>query len=333
MKLMKKLSENKFYVYAYLDPRNHGDFQYGEYSFNYEPFYIGKGCGPRCNNLLNSRSFFLVNKIKKIQQEGFDVKVIKIFKGLPEHKAFSKEIDAINSIGRVSYKSGPLVNLCDGGEGPSGRILSEEHKKKISLFFKGRKRSKEECRRISERQVGNKNHFFGKHLTDAHKKKLSDALSGEKNHMFGRTRSVATKQKISKALTGKPSKNIGKKYPSKDPSTDKRCSLEMREKRSKAMAGEGNHMYGKKMTIGAKLKISIALTGRKITEEHKQKIGAAHLGSKRSESAKEKMRAAWKKRKPISEETRKKMSDAQKNRHSKKEKAIETIERKETSNG
>ena len=33
-----------FYVYAYLDPRKPGVFQYKDFRFDYEPFYIGKGC-------------------------------------------------------------------------------------------------------------------------------------------------------------------------------------------------------------------------------------------------------------------------------------------------
>jgi hypothetical protein len=34
---------NSFYVYIYLDPRKPGKFHYGEYCFDYEPFYVGKG--------------------------------------------------------------------------------------------------------------------------------------------------------------------------------------------------------------------------------------------------------------------------------------------------
>ncbi len=40
-------NDNHFYVYAYLDPRKEGRFQYGTHIFGYEPFYIGIGKGKR----------------------------------------------------------------------------------------------------------------------------------------------------------------------------------------------------------------------------------------------------------------------------------------------
>ena len=35
--------KNIFYVYVYLDSRFPGDYKYGDLTFNYKPFYVGKG--------------------------------------------------------------------------------------------------------------------------------------------------------------------------------------------------------------------------------------------------------------------------------------------------
>ena len=41
------MNNNRFYVYALLDPRKPGRYEYKDICFLYEPFYIGKGCGDR----------------------------------------------------------------------------------------------------------------------------------------------------------------------------------------------------------------------------------------------------------------------------------------------
>jgi len=56
-----------FYVYAYLDPRNEGLFEYGGLRFHHEPFYIGKGCDGRCFYFEGHRGFFTQNKMKAIR--------------------------------------------------------------------------------------------------------------------------------------------------------------------------------------------------------------------------------------------------------------------------
>ena len=43
---------NRFYVYVYLDPRKPGKYKYGEYEFDYEPVYVGKGTNYRLNSHL-----------------------------------------------------------------------------------------------------------------------------------------------------------------------------------------------------------------------------------------------------------------------------------------
>ena len=49
----------EYYVYVYLDTRKPGKYNYGEYEFEYEPYYIGKGQGDR----INQRKGIGINKI------------------------------------------------------------------------------------------------------------------------------------------------------------------------------------------------------------------------------------------------------------------------------
>lgn len=132
--------ENRFYVYALLDPRKPGEYRYGEYSFKYEPFYVGKGHGNRCKIHVYEASknqskcnHHKCNKIQKIKREtGKNPIIKKLYVNLVEHLSFEYEKSLIKTIGRYDLGNGPLVNMTDGGEGSSGVIVSEETKRKMS---------------------------------------------------------------------------------------------------------------------------------------------------------------------------------------------------------
>jgi hypothetical protein len=45
--------DNNFYTYLYLDQRKlKGNYRYGEFVFDYEPFYVGKGRNKRLKQSL-----------------------------------------------------------------------------------------------------------------------------------------------------------------------------------------------------------------------------------------------------------------------------------------
>lgn len=119
------IRDNRFYVYALLDPRYPGDYTYGIYKFRYIPFYIGKGSGNRMRHHLleavkedNRCECYKCNIIREIFNELGRYHIArKLYNNLLENIAYEYEIDLIKSIGRKNKNEGPLINLRGGGEG------------------------------------------------------------------------------------------------------------------------------------------------------------------------------------------------------------------------
>lgn len=111
------------YVYLYLDPTKSGDFHYGSYYFQFEPFYVGKGRGNRCYQHLTeakgktTHNAFKCRKIAKIWHSEKTPVIIKLYEGLSPKQATGLEKELIGLIGRRDHHVGPLTNLTDGGEG------------------------------------------------------------------------------------------------------------------------------------------------------------------------------------------------------------------------
>jgi len=162
--------ETQFYVYAYLDPRKPGKYQYDNYVFDYEPLYIGKGKKRRAYQLSRKRdNSFLNNKLKKFSQP-----IIVIIKnGLSETEAFEEEKRIIAIIGRWDLKTGILANQTNGGDGASGNVQSQETIKKRIAKLIGRKQSDEVKKKLSEM-------FKGRPLLEETKRKISESLRGRK---------------------------------------------------------------------------------------------------------------------------------------------------------
>jgi len=215
-----------YYTYAYLREDK-------------TPYYIGKGKGKR---------IYSTTRALKLPKD--KSRIILLKQNLTEEEAFRHEIYMIALFGRKDLGTGILRNLTDGGEGASGRILTEETKKKIGEANKGKTLSEENKRKIS----GINHYLYGKTHSEETRKKVSEALQGEKNHFYGKTHSEETIRKISEA----------KKNPSK----------ETRRKMSEAKKGRTASEETRK-------KLSKAHKGKTLSEEHRRKM---------SESAKERWR-------------------------------------------
>lgn len=139
----KRVREERrdFYVY-YLRRPDKWDPLHPEL---WQPFYVGKGCNGRlyCHRWeaiglshkpgTKTPKIQLIHKLWKI-----DLDFIEeiMFDNLTEQEAFDIEISAIAFYGRINNGTGILTNLTDGGDGPSGRIVTAEERVRISNFWK-----------------------------------------------------------------------------------------------------------------------------------------------------------------------------------------------------
>lgn len=158
----------RFYVYAYL--RTDGT-----------PYYIGKGTRRRA-----------WEKGKREFQPPADHSRILILEGgLTQVGALALERRMIRWYGRKDLGTGILRNRTDGGDGNTGRIYSDETRRKISESNKRRGPVSEETRR----KIGDANR--GRKMSDEQRKLVS-----ESNRR--REQTAESRRKKSEALKGRP---------------------------------------------------------------------------------------------------------------------------------
>lgn len=166
----------RFYTYEYLRS-------------DWTPYYVGKGKG---NRAFSRHRFTSAPK---------NPARIRIQYWADEAEAFEMEKWYIRFWGRKDNGTGILRNLTDGGEGLTGLILSEEHRRKIGEAQRGRKHSEETRRKRSEALRGRV--FSEETLLKMREAQLGKKFSEERRRKNVRTWSEESRRKLSAANRGR----------------------------------------------------------------------------------------------------------------------------------
>lgn len=187
------------YVYIYIDPRLNPPL----------PIYVGKGKGNRSEfHKTKANNPILKRKIAKINELGLEP-IVEIYQNnLTDQEALNLEIELISKYGRIDLNTGTLCNLTEGGEGSSGRIVSEETKKLWSQQRKGKKQTEAQyaanCNRIISEETKKKQSEANK----GHSRHTPEQIQKIKEFNTDRKHSEETKELMSKQRKGKQQGSI-----------------------------------------------------------------------------------------------------------------------------
>jgi len=141
-------------------------------------------------------NILLQNAIKKYGLSNFSIQILEY---CDKKYIISREQYYFNSLK-------PEFNLNPTAGSKLGSKQTEATKQKTSKALIGRIFSEETRKKLSEAQLGEKNHFFGKVHSEVIRQKISKAMKGKNSHligelnpMFGNTHSQETKDKMSRA--------------------------------------------------------------------------------------------------------------------------------------
>jgi len=138
--LAENIIKKNYFVYVYLDPRNPGTFKYGNFTFDYAPFYVGKGVeiiinGEKMNYERHfSHLYYYPEKIVTLKHKVInDIKkklnrlpiIIKIVENVDEKTSFDVENYLISKIGRINKRTGILTNIVSGHKTEWEKIIEK----------------------------------------------------------------------------------------------------------------------------------------------------------------------------------------------------------------
>lgn len=158
-------------------------------------FYVGKGTTkkgyPFCRAHDPKKRNIHWQRI--VARHEFFAEVVQVFD--EEALAFELERELIRYFGRANL-GGLLCNIEDGGQGCSGRVVSEETRRRMSISASGKERSAEHRRNLSAAHIGKRRDPA---IGEAHSRRMSGA--GHPN--YGKQRSEETRARISLSRKGK----------------------------------------------------------------------------------------------------------------------------------
>jgi hypothetical protein len=157
---------NNYYTYAYLREDR-------------TPYYIGKGKG---NRAYRRRK----NDTKSPKDKS---KIIFLKQNLTEEEAFKHEIYMIAVFGRKDLGTGILHNKTDGGDGSSGRVMTEEQKRHLSKVTK--KYSEDELKKKASDYYKKNKERISKYYAERWKK-LKDNPEEMKKHRLKQRKPTET---------------------------------------------------------------------------------------------------------------------------------------------
>lgn len=204
-KVHSSMIHNDYYVYVYTDPTKPGKWEYGEYTFNYKPFYVGKGRKARYkshlkNSVLNAGfNHAKEHRIRTLIEAGYDLTyyIVFISTGLDELGAFELEEAAIERMGRKFNSTGILYNLESGGGGDCLREYANKTKGKTYEEIYGAEKASELKNIRRERLLGRNNPMYGK---SSHNKGLNLSEEQKEQMSIARRKEICQVDKAGKVV-------------------------------------------------------------------------------------------------------------------------------------
>ena len=107
----------KHYIYIYLNPLKSGNWSYKNFTFDYQPFYVGMGVGSRdkhhlTESSLNKNDNLLKNRtIRKILSQNVKPIILRLYENISIDNAKLIEDHIIFHFGRILVDGGILTNI------------------------------------------------------------------------------------------------------------------------------------------------------------------------------------------------------------------------------